>query len=647
MVKNILRFPVLLTAIIGVIVSITAFSLAYEYESGKAISHFKHDAMNRISVIRRNIEKDVLLMEALKNFFHTTGNVSREEFKTYSSYFVGTNDGLRALEWIPIIESKELSKYQRRAEKEGIHNYKIYEVKENGLLMPSSWKSVYYPAFYIEPLEGNERLLGLDHGADKISRTAIEKAIESDSLIATERIKESYSGNINYSFMLFQPIYSDPKDIKTLKGFVAGIFEPAKLINGALKSLQPLPIDITLIDQSAPVDQQLLHFHDSVYDKLKQMVSTLVDAEIFNPVFVGETIPVGGRNWLIKCVPEQKYLDEYRTRMPWITLFVSFCIMILVIKLIRKNLEETDRVRELVEKKTYELNQMKKRFELAVDGADLALWDWHIETDDVYMNDRWAQMLGFEKKDISPTTAGWKKLLHPNDKEDTDKKLKDHLEGKTDIYRAEYRMQTIDGSWKWILDTGKVFERDADGRALRATGIHLDITDSKEKEQLLEKMSVTDHLTQIYNRVRLHEELNKEIERFVRYNIKFSLIMFDIDHFKHINDTYGHDAGDSILVELTQVVQDNIRTVDLFARWGGEEFMILAPNIGEEQADQFAEKIRMAIEEHEFGSAPHVTCSFGVCEYKERYNNVMFLKKVDNALYQAKETGRNCVRVEI
>lgn len=647
MLKNIFRYPVLFAAVFGIIISITTFSLAYNYESSKAISHFNHDAMNRISVIRSNIEKNVLLMEAFQNFFHTDKDVTRDEFKTFSSYFVGTNDGLKTIEWIPIIKANELPYFIELSQKDKIFNFQIKERGSNGLIVSAGLRDTYYPTFYVEPFSINNNRLGFDHKVDSLRNTAITEMIKRDSITVTARLKEGNSNSTKYQLMLYLPIYDFKGDKKKLSGLIASLFDPGELIEGALESLQPLPIDITLLDQSAPVDKQLLYFHDSVSDKMKHIMSTLVDGDVYNPIFVGEAIRVGGRNWLLKCIPQQTYLDEYRTNMPWITLFVALCITLLIISLIRRNLEETDRVKELVEKRTYELNQMKKRFELAVEGADLALWDWNIETDQIYTNDRWSSMLGYNRGDIKSTLSGWKSLLHPDDAKVVSEKLRAHLDGHMKIYRAEYRVKAKDGNYKWILDTGKVFERNSDGRALRAIGIHLDITDSKEKEQLLEKISVTDHLTQIYNRVRLHEELNKEIERFIRYKIKFSLIMFDVDHFKKINDTYGHDVGDSVLIELAQVVNENIRSIDLFARWGGEEFIILATNIEETQANQFAEKLRLAIESHEFANVPNITCSFGVCEFKESYNNLLFLKKVDDALYKAKEAGRNCVRVEM
>jgi diguanylate cyclase (GGDEF)-like protein len=121
--------------------------------------------------------------------------------------------------------------------------------------------------------------------------------------------------------------------------------------------------------------------------------------------------------------------------------------------------------------------------------------------------------------------------------------------------------------------------------------------------------------------------------------------MFDIDHFKEINDGYGHAVGDEVLVELSGLVRRNIRSADLFARWGGEEFMVLLPHTDLGGAASMAEKLRESVETHSFPGVARVTCSFGVAGFTEIDDATVILKRVDDALYEAKETGRNRVVV--
>ncbi len=153
-------------------------------------------------------------------------------------------------------------------------------------------------------------------------------------------------------------------------------------------------------------------------------------------------------------------------------------------------------VRDITERKKAEkqLDEKREQLELALNGGELGTWDWNIKTDRVVFNDRWAEMKGYQKDEIEPHLSSWSNLVHPNDMPLVKKKLNNHLEGKTDSYEAEFRMRHKSGEWIWILDKGKVIERDEQGNPLRACGTHLDITGRKnaekqisERQELLKK----------------------------------------------------------------------------------------------------------------------------------------------------------------
>ncbi|MDD5758035.1 MAG: PAS domain S-box protein [Desulfobulbaceae bacterium] len=180
----------------------------------------------------------------------------------------------------------------------------------------------------------------------------------------------------------------------------------------------------------------------------------------------------------------------------------------------------------------------------------------------------------------------------------------------------------------------------------------MDITFIKEAQdalnkanQLLKLQATIDPLTGIFNRGKFDEMLLVELSRARRYNLPLSLVMLDIDHFKNINDTFGHHVGDIVLKELTAHISKYIRKNDWFARWGGEEFIILLPHTTLEQAEQFAENCRVQIEELRVKGLEGITCSFGVTELTADDDIFSFNKRVDTALYRAKDKGRN--RVEI
>ena len=172
-----------------------------------------------------------------------------------------------------------------------------------------------------------------------------------------------------------------------------------------------------------------------------------------------------------------------------------------------------------------------------------------------------------------------------------------------------------------------------------------DVTKEMLAYQETQRIASTDQLTEIYNRHKFEELLNMEIERAKRTLQPLSLILIDIDHFKNVNDTFGHDAGDEVLKHLVKIIQDNIRQIDIFARWGGEEFLVLSPSTDLEKVQVLAEKLRFAVEKAVFPIVSHITISqgVGIFEGNDTFDEVF--KRVDLGLYHAKEHGRNQVGV--
>lgn len=170
-----------------------------------------------------------------------------------------------------------------------------------------------------------------------------------------------------------------------------------------------------------------------------------------------------------------------------------------------------------------------------------------------------------------------------------------------------------------------------------------DVTEQMEKEAQLRRLATTDMLTELSNRSRFNTVLKSELSRQQRYARPFSLIMLDIDYFKNINDSYGHDVGDQVLVELAHLLKSNLRKADCCARWGGEEFVLLAPETSLDQAVRLADKIRAEIKHATFPMQGGVTASFGVVEVHSQESFKSVMKRVDSALYLAKDKGRDQV----
>lgn len=168
------------------------------------------------------------------------------------------------------------------------------------------------------------------------------------------------------------------------------------------------------------------------------------------------------------------------------------------------------------------------------------------------------------------------------------------------------------------------------------------INQLEAKVEKITEISETDDMLGIYNRSKFFKTLNSEIYRCRRYNHNLSVIMIDVDHFKEINDNYGHLVGDKILLKLSKIIENEIRIIDLFARYGGDEFMILSPETNLEEAVNLAKRLKNVLEKENFLKVGKVSCSFGVTTLEEADDIDSLIFRVDNALYKAKEK-RNAI----
>lgn len=183
----------------------------------------------------------------------------------------------------------------------------------------------------------------------------------------------------------------------------------------------------------------------------------------------------------------------------------------------------------------------------------------------------------------------------------------------------------------------------ADGTLNGGVGILEDATEQRRNEERIEHLSSLDPLTELYNRKKVGDVLLTTAQETIETRIPAALIMLDIDYFKLVNDTFGHPTGDLVLRSIAQLLRRNIRKSDAIGRWGGEEFLIVAPQSTLADGVRLADKLRQKINAEPFGPVPHVTCSFGVSSLEDGKTIEQALQDADEALYIAKHRGRNQV----
>ncbi len=317
-----------------------------------------------------------------------------------------------------------------------------------------------------------------------------------------------------------------------------------------------------------------------------------------------------------------------------------------------------------------------KHYINAVFGSGDGVWDWDLCTDSIYLCENWKRILGYSDSQIGNSSQEWLSRIYYKDRRKFNNKLQKCLSGICEFLELECRMVHSDRTLRWMWIRGST-KRNTKGEVVRICGLQTDINSIKndelqqkkllheyrfalasekllmeeldKKNRELTELSITDGLTGLFNHRFLQDRFDFELKRVHRYGGNLSCMLLDIDHFKRINDTCGHQFGDSVLRQIANIMKTRSREIDICGRYGGEEFMIIT-NLKADDALRYATKLHTAIEEHPFRNGHSnnikVTVSIGIAEYRSDVKiKQQLIERADNALYQAKKDGRNLIRI--
>lgn len=318
-------------------------------------------------------------------------------------------------------------------------------------------------------------------------------------------------------------------------------------------------------------------------------------------------------------------------------------------------------VQDVSRKELSRVKASEMQLRIAIESAEQAIWDTSDVTGSKYVSDYWYSMRGLTK-DIADIAMGHNFLddVHPDDHHPIKESWKSQHAGKCDVVNQQYRYRhpsNKDGDWIWILSRGRIVTRDKDGHPVRIIGTDTDITDLKKIEAELEKAKTAlehecrhDALTGLANRRKLVEDQDAVFEFAAKVDETpaYSVMQIDLDHFKQVNDNYGHTAGDAVLVHVSNIFTKLVGDKGSVARMGGDEFSILLTRERRERellkiAEQIIEEVGKPF--YFEGSAMQFGVSIGIASSAcQGADPSQTQANADQALYEAKKSGRNCIR---
>lgn len=290
----------------------------------------------------------------------------------------------------------------------------------------------------------------------------------------------------------------------------------------------------------------------------------------------------------------------------------------------------------------------EERYQLATEGANDGIWDWDVKNNKMYISFRGRKILGYKDFEFKYNIDIWKSLLHPDDKNNAIKMLDDYLDKRIDTYISTYRLKTKNGDFKWILSKAQAIW-DANGKPIRVAGSHTDITEQKRNEDKVLKLAYYDLITGLPNRAMFEKQLTSQIVNAKDANKQCALLYFDLDDFKNVNDTLGHNYGDILLKMVSTEFTRYKKEGCVLARLGGDEFGLIVSEVEDLcELHSLATMILNSLEKPWMlnGQEFYISASIGIAVFPHHgYDSETLLRNADTAMYCAKEAGKKAYKI--
>ncbi|MBK8162412.1 MAG: diguanylate cyclase [Gammaproteobacteria bacterium] len=655
-----LTFQVVVLAA-GIAVSRLLAFLVRDWEYAITQAEFEFLAGTHASDITKEVERHLDLMNSLVGLYSASDNVTRTEFRRFVDHNLAHHRDLQMIAWVPRVTAAARADMEAGAARAGFAGFRFTELSDEGRFTPAAARPAYFPIYFAEPVQQNSHLLGYDLASDPAMRTDLEQARDTADWVNAEKLVFDNGGSEQYGALLVQPVYArgaqlDGVDLRRrhLQGYLLEVFRIGDMLREALRDSAVQGIDIWVYDENAAVDERFLYRYRGT-DAPVPVDAGLVPQDAPGPArFTWETdLSIGGLHWSLVFRPAPAYLAGRVFWRAWAVLGVGITLSMLLYLYLRVIAARAQRIealavelgasnaeleREIAERlrADAQMRKLSSALEQAADSVMITDAGGTIE----YVNPAFTGMTGYAREEA----IGRRPDIVRSDRHDADffRRLWEALNA-GQVFQDIFVNRKKDGTLYYEEKTITPL-KDAGGRTTHFISSGKDITERMQAEERLHRLAYHDVLTGLPNRALFMERLVHALNR--RGRQKLMAVMFlDMDQFKTINDTLGHDVGDRLLQAFPGRIAGCIRQGDTIARFGGDEFAILLEDVeGGDAAVHVAGKIieqlarPFAVDGHEL----FVTTSIGISLYPDDSGDVYtLLKHADSAMYRAKELGRN------
>lgn len=626
-------------------VGVTWMAWDHEREATRKELHSQFDFSLRdaVSRVEQRMAAYEQMLRGVQGLFAATGVMDRATFRDYvgSLQFDANFSGIQAIGIAEQVTAARKNAHVDAMRRLGFFDYAI---------TPDGLRESYAPVIQREPyVRPNQIGSGFDAWSDPVRRLAMAQARDSGMATISGKVRLTVDAEAEASpgFIMYLPIYArgQPHDSVTqrrehLVGWVFSSFRIKDLM-ASLYGEQSPGLAFAIYDGVEPSDAALLYRTAETDPRHQQ-----------SALAANEYLVVAGHTWTLAMSAQDDFEARFGRDAATLIAVAGTGLSLLLALLAWLMATGRARALQLAAEMTRELRESEQRWAFALEGAGDGVWDWNLQTRVAITSQRWKDIVGLDVNTIDD----WEKLIHPNDQSQVMAAIQicfASRPGSSVTCIAEYRIRCGDDQWKWVLSRGMVVERDAEGLPLRVIGTITDISERKLAEEKIEELAFFDSLTHLPNRTLLMDRLKQAMTVGNRNGTCGAVLFIDLDHFKTLNDTLGHDKGDLLLKQVAQRLAVCVREGDTVARLGGDEFVVVLGSLDESaqeaatQTEVVGEKILVSLSQiYRLGDIDHrSTASIGAtlfCGHQSSIDDL--LKQADLAMYKAKETGRNAIR---